>query len=122
MPTPPSSADVIALTGTSLDSAVVDAIIADAVLLVEDNACFAGYSEAKQTAILKWLSAHLVASTSGDGVVTSEKLGDASQTYGRAPLGDGLKGTTYGQQVLALDTNGCLSGVGRGKASVQVLV
>lgn len=116
-----TAAEVIALTGTSLDSATVDAVIADATLVVSENACYNAYEDARKDAIIKWLTAHLISSTSQDGSVTSEKLGDASVTYARAALGDGLKGTTYGQQVLLLDYNGCLTKLGRAKATFEVV-
>lgn len=121
MPTLPSAAAVIALTGTSLTEAVVESIIADAALIAET--CIANYGEARQTAIIKWLAAHLVASTAtgGESTLTSEKLGDASRTYARATTGEGLKGTMYGQQALSLDTNGCLFRKGNGRATVSVI-
>lgn len=117
----PSASDVIALTGSSLAEAVVTALIADAALIAED--CVGGYTPERQTAIIKWLAAHLVASTSagGESVLTSDKLGDASQTYARATTGDSLSGTMYGQQALALDANGCLARKGRARASIETL-
>jgi len=118
VPTLPSAADVTALTGTSLSESVVTSIIADAALIVEST-CFNAYAEARQTAIIKWVAAHMVANTNATGVVTSEKLGDASVTYGRQVAKEGLAGTMFGQQALALDTNGCLTGIGRGKASFE---
>lgn len=114
----PSAADVITLTGTSLSEAVVTSLISDASLMAS-NSCFDAYPEQRRAAIIKWLAAHLVATTPGSGVVSSEKLGDASITYTRQPLGKGLEGTVYGAQALSLDTNGCLTGIGRGKASVE---
>jgi hypothetical protein len=117
----PSVADVTTLTGTSLSEVVVTSLIQDAALVAED--CIAGYAPARQTAIIKWLAAHLVASTSsgGESTLTSDKLGDAAQTFARATTGDALSGTMYGQQALALDTNGCLTRKGRARASIQVL-
>ena len=115
----PSAAVVIALTGTSFAEAVVSAVIDDAALIAE--ACIAGYDSDRQTAIVKWIAAHLLASTGTEGVLTSDKLGDAQQSFARATLGDALKGTTYGQQALLLDTNGCLAKQGRAKAVVQVV-
>lgn len=120
MPTLPTASDVIALTGTALPEAVVTSLIADAALVAGE--CLTGYSDDRQTAIIKWLAAHMVASTdAGGATLTSEKLGDASQTFARATMGEGLKGTIYGQQALALDINGCLAGRGKGRASVEVI-
>lgn len=120
MPTLPTASDVIALTETSLPALVVESLIADAALVACD--CIAGYEPDRQTAIIKWLAAHMVASTdAGGGTLTSEKLGDASLTYARATLGEGLKGTIYGQQALALDPKGCLVTRGKGRASVEII-
>lgn len=120
MPTLPSAIDVISLTETSLAEAVVTSLIDDAALVAGD--CIAGYSDDRQTSIIKWLAAHMVASTdAGGGTLTSDKLGDASQTFARATMSDGLRGTIYGQQALALDTNGCLTTRGKGRASVEII-
>lgn len=120
MPTLPAASDVVSLTETTLASAVVDSIIADAALVA--GGCIEGYEESRQTAIIKWLAAHLVTSTdASNGTLTSDKMGDASQSFARASMGKALEGTMYGQQALALDTNGCLIRKGRGRASVQVV-
>lgn len=113
----PTAAQVIALTGTSLAEATVSAIIDDAALLVEG--CVSTYSADRQAAIVKWVAAHLIASTGSEGVLTSDKLGDAQQSYARAQTGMALRGTTYGQQALLLDTTGCLSRLGMGRATLQ---
>lgn len=117
----PTAAEVTALVSGNWDDAVVNAVIADAVLMI-DNACFDAYAEDKKTSITKWVAAHMLASTGSDGTVTSEKLGDASISFARGTLGDGLKGTTQGQQALLLDTNGCLMQLGRAKATIEPLV
>lgn len=125
MATLPTESEVIAITGTDFSEAVVDAIIADAALIAEG--CISSYSDERQTAIIKWLACHLIASTNGasgtgSGSVTSSKLGDASESYAKSALtGEGLKATHYGQQALLLDTNGCLARKGRPPATVQVI-
>ncbi len=125
MATLPTASEVIAITGTDFSEAVVDAIIADAALIAEG--CISSYSDERQTAIIKWLACHLIASTNGAsgtgaGSVTSSKLGDASESYAKSSLtGEGLKATHYGQQALLLDTNGCLARKGRPPATVQVI-
>lgn len=115
----PDAADVIAIVGGGFTETQVEALIADAVLIAEE--CVSSYSDDKQKAIIKWLTAHLIVSTTKSGVVTSERLGDASVSYARASMGDALKGTTYGQQVLLLDTNGCLAKKGRAKSTIEVV-
>lgn len=118
MPTLPLASEVIDLTGTALSEAIVTTLISDAALIAGD--CITPYSEERQTAIIKWLAAHMAASTdAGGGTLTQDKLGDASQSYARATLGDNLRGTIYGQQALILETNGCLVTRGNGRASVE---
>jgi len=125
MPTLPTASEVIALTATDFSETVVDAIIADAALIAEG--CVSAYSDARQTAIIKWLACHLIASTngasgSGSGSLASFKMGDASESYAKSSLsGEGLKATHYGQQALMLDTDGCLARLGRPPATVEAL-
>lgn len=117
--------DVRLIIETSLSDAQVQAMIDDAALLV--SACVESLECARQTAIIKWVTAHLIANLStatsgGAGVVTQESLGDASISYAKPPLlGEGLKSTTYGQQAIALDPNGCIASLGRNQAKVFLL-
>lgn len=115
----PTAQSVIDLTGTDLPVPVVDQIINDAALLAEG--CLAPLSAEKQEAALRWLSAHMVASTSdvGSQSLTSQKLGDATESYGKATLGTGISGTTYGQQAIAIAP--CLGRLGRSRASIEVV-
>lgn len=113
----PSAQDVIDLTETDLPQAVVTAIIDDAALMAEE--CLKSLTGDRQEAALKWLSAHLIGSTNSGGVLTSEKLGDASESYSRATVGDGISGTVYGQQAIALAP--CLARLGRARASIEVI-
>lgn len=115
----PSAADVKAIISTALTDEQIGALIDDAALLAED--CIASLSSERQKAILKWLTAHLIASTDFNGMKTSSKLGDAQDSFARATLGDALKGTTYGQQALALDPCGCLVNIGKVKAFAVTL-
>jgi hypothetical protein len=113
----PTAASVIAITGTKLSESVVDSIIADAALIAAN--CLVGVADGVETAALKWLAAHLVASTTANGAVTSRKLGDASKSYASTNLGDGLMGTSYGQQAVALLP--CLATIGRAQAVIEVI-
>jgi len=107
----PSAEDVRAIIATTMTDPQVSAVIDDAALLAED--CISSLSSARQASIVKWLTAHMIASTGGSASRTSKKLGDAAETYAVAQLGEGLRGTTYGQQALALDPNGCLANLGK---------
>ena len=115
----PSAQTVIDLTGTDLSEPAVSSIIDDAALIA--GPCLSGVSDAVAASAVKWLAAHLVASTSdmGSATLTSDKLGDASQSWSRAKTGDALMGTSYGQQAVALIP--CLARVGRAQASITVL-
>lgn len=115
----PTAADVKAIISTALTDQQVGALIDDAALLAER--CIAGFDAARQKAVLKWLTAHLIASTNAGASKTSSKLGDAQDSFARAQLGSGLSGTIYGQQALALDPNGCLLGIGKVKAFMETL-
>lgn len=118
----PSVAVVKAIIATTLADDAVQAVIDDAALLAEGCPVVASYDAARQSAIVKWLAAHMLASTSaGGGALTQKALGDASETYGRATLGTQLAGTTYGQQALALDPSGCLARLGAKRAFVRVV-
>lgn len=111
--------DVRGITGSTLTDAVITSLISDAELV--GGPCIDQYDAARKDAIIKWLAAHLVASTSTDGALSSESLGDASRSYARGQLGDRLRGTTYGQQALALDLNGCLARRGGSPATFEVV-
>ena len=113
----PTAEQVKAIVATDLSDAVVDSIIADAFLMAER--CITSLSDERQTAIVKWLAAHLIASTDESATVSSSKLGDAQDTYMRATTGERLMGTTYGQQALALDPNGCLARLGNPRATFE---
>ena len=118
MPQLPSANDVITLTGTELTAPVVEAIIADAALIAAQ--CLDGVDGDRQEAALKWLAAHLVSSAGeASGSLTSDKLGDAAQTYAKSVTGAGLMGSAYGQQAIALLP--CLSGIGMRTGKFVVL-
>lgn len=119
----PSASDVRVVIKTTLTDLQIDAIIADAALLAEGCPVIEGFLATRQAAIVKWLTAHMLASTNaaGGGALTSKSLGDASEDYARPTLGSGLSGTTYGMQALALDTSGCLAGLGKINATFRAL-
>jgi hypothetical protein len=121
----PTVSQVRTIITTELTDDQIESIIDDAVLMVEN--CVASLSESLQRAIVKWVSAHLIASLSvhtngGAGNITSESLGDASTSYSLPTLkSDGLGTTTYGLQAIALDPNGCLAMIGQRRTLVKVL-
>jgi uncharacterized protein DUF4054 len=119
--TQPNAAAVRAIIETSLTDDQVSSVIADAALLAEGCPAVAGYDPDRQSAIIKWLAAHLIASTARSGVLTQKSLGDASESYARPATGLNLAGTSYGQQAIALDPSGCLARLGQQRAFFKVL-
>lgn len=123
MTTAPTIAEVRRIITSAQDDAAVQMAIDDAGLLVEP--CVSSWSDARATAIIRWMAAHLLSSMSGASgsskSLASKSLGDASESYARATLGDQLKGSTYGQQALTLDSGCCLLKLGKRPASFKVL-
>lgn len=114
MPTPAQIKEIIT---TARSDEAVQSFIDDAKLIVGDI-----YADQlpRQRAIVKWIAAHLIASTDQDGIRASEKLGDASDTFARANLGIFLRGTTYGQQALLLDEDDLLI-AGKNRVTIEVI-
>ena len=118
----PTTEAVRAIIRTDLTDGQVGAVIGDAALFAEGCPKVAGYDGTRQAAIIKWITAHMIASTNaGGGSLTQKALGDASETYARPTLGLGLQGTSYGQQAIALDPSGCLSRLGAMKAHFRAI-
>lgn len=121
MVTTPTIAEVKEIITTDLADGVITNLIAETALMVEG--CVSGLSSDRQEAIVKWVTAHTIymLDQKGGGTVTSKKLGDAQTNYAALPLGQGLKGSFYGQQALNLDPNGCLAYIGVKGAKLRVL-
>ena len=115
----PTVQEVKRVIATALDDDAIEQMIEDAAMLGGD--CVDGYNADRRKIIIRWLAAHLIASSHNEGALQSESLGDASESYARGQLGDALRGTVYGQQALSFDVKGCLSRIGKKRASVQVI-
>ena len=91
--------------------------------LVTELCLLSNYSVARLELIERWLSAHFYAIR--DPRVSSERAGGVGANY-QYQLGKGLQVTTYGQQVMILDTDGSLASLnksaeeGTGKAIVGI--
>jgi len=117
----PSAADVIGLTGTKLGETLVERIITSAEQVFLQ--CADNYTDEQATEILLWLSSHMVAATGPtNGSLTGRSLMDSSKSWAKASLGEGLKGSTYGQMVISLDKCGCIGRIGKGVASIKVVL
>jgi hypothetical protein len=118
----PTPADVRIVITTALDDAAITALIGDAALIAEACPMVAGYDALRQIAIIKWLTAHLIAQQSGQaGALTQKTLGDASESYASGQMGTNLQASRYGQQAIALDPSGCLAQLGQRRAFFKVL-
>lgn len=120
--TKPTVADVRVIIDTDLLDASVQVYIDDAAVLV--NTCILPLTADAQTAVIKYVAAHLVSvrdAEGGSGVVVSEKLGDAQTSYAAMPLGKQLQSSTYGQSALLFDPNGCLANLGAVAAKVRLV-
>jgi hypothetical protein len=108
--------EVKEIISTSLDTT---AFITAANLIVSEFLDSSGLTDAHLKEIERWLAAHLVAIR--DPKVLSEAIGDAQATYEVGILGRGLNFTSYGQQVLILDTTGKLASVGKREAKIETI-
>jgi len=70
--------------------------------------------------IARWMAAHF-ASQAKVKQVKQKKVGDASTMYSGVDLGKALGGSSYGQQVLLLDTSGILASLGKRKAHFELV-
>lgn len=115
----PTADDVRVVVKTALTDIQIDSVIQDAKLLA--RRCIESLDSETQTAILKWLTAHLISAikSKGGGTLTSDALGDASQSYSTVNLGKQLGSSAYGQNALLLDPNGCLARIGKARASIE---
>lgn len=97
---------------STVSSSIVTSIIADATTFVTSVlADCTLMSSAEIDAVIKWYSAHMLAS-GPERQTKREKLGDAEVEYD-AQTGADLNSTTYGKMVLLLDRCGKLKQAGK---------
>lgn len=104
---------------TDLTAIQLNAFIAGAHVIVNENLVGKGLSEALLTEIEKWLAAHL-ASIRDQRVQSENIAGEYSVTY-QGKTGLGLDATLYGQMVKQFDHTGTLATLGQKRASITVL-
>lgn len=81
--------------------------IADANVLVTEVLGASGFSEARLEMIERYLAAHLYLLGTQEGGIFEDEMGDSKVKTGSTfTLGQGLRLTRWGQQVLSLDTTG----------------
>jgi len=115
-----SAAEVKQIISTDLADSIIEAFIAGATELVTE---VIGTSTAITTALKKeierWLTAHMLASTREQQLV-SGGAGGATATY-QGKTGMRLESTMYGQQVLVLDTTGGFATLGGKSAKITAI-
>ena len=116
LPTPGKVREII---DTAKPDSAIESCIAYAAMVAEDYVRH--LPGPRHTAIITWIAAHFLASTDVDGIRTAEKLGDASDSFARAKLGELLMGTPYGQQAVLL-AGDALDPVGKPIASIEPIV
>jgi hypothetical protein len=114
-----TEAEVLAIMDTILVSADITPFVIAATLVIDEVSTRATYSAALLKELERYYTAHLAAALK-DPTIKQEKTGEAAVTY----LGEGGKGlefTSYGQQVLVLDTEGVMASLGKQAATMQSL-
>jgi len=108
-----------------VDISVTDLVIASfietATTLVTDALGTSALTDTTLEEIERWLTAHLIAYTL-ERQSKSEEAGSAKIVYAGDLAQEGLKGTTYGQMAVSLDTTGTLKSLYGGEKRIQFLV
>jgi len=117
MATRATEAEVKAIIDTDRTVEQVTPFLKVANLLVTDMLTDQEYSDSLLKEIERWLAAHFVAIR--DPRTVREKIGEAEDTY-QGKFGEGLSGTSYGQQVMLLDYKGVLAEITAAKGSAEL--
>jgi hypothetical protein len=103
---------------TTLTDTIIDKYINSANLFVT-NALGTTLDEDTLESIEQWVSAHLIQFTR-ERQSKKEGAGGAFIEY-TGVFGEGLKGTSYGQMAIALDTTGVLDNLAKGRKSFSLI-
>ena len=116
-----NSIDVLQiLDGCTLSDTVVDAYISTANAVVTDVlGDDTDLGTTLKKAIEQWLAAHMIASTLWR-TTAKEKVGEVWVEY-TGKWSEGLKGTSYGQMVLELDTTGKMAALGKRAVKIYAI-
>ena len=107
----------VIITTALLDPAIESYIEIANSMVTDTVTCGLAASVLKE--IERWLTAHLISITQ-ERVGIKERLGEAEITYA-GKFGEGLKGTSYGQMVLQLDTCGSFAKLGTKTISITAI-
>ena len=114
-----TATEVKEIIETSLTDAIVDAHIAAATALVDKTLSGESLGAALEKEIERWLTAHLLA-VGRERQAKKEEAGGAKIEY-TGQYGLGLESTSYGQQVLALDTSGKMASLSGKRVEFNVI-
>ena len=110
------------ITTSLADNVITTNMIVTAHIFIDEHLLSVGHSEALLAKIELYLSAHFVAVSEDEGTLSLSTLGDATDAWDNSNLGKGLNSTRFGQQALALDASGVLTGLGIGNLKSQFRV
>lgn len=110
------AADVKNILDTSLEDADINAYIGAAIALVDS--VVGTVTDALKFEIVRWLAAHLIASTR-EQQIAEATAGPASVKF-QGHTGLGLNSTQYGQQVKVLDASGKLAALDKQKVTASL--
>lgn len=102
-----TDSDVQGVIQTDLDTTP---FITIADLIVTEDLASLGHSSDRLKQIELYIAAHFVAISDREGGLTSLKLGDVTEQYGKL-AGEFYMMTRYGQMALALESTGTLKGL-----------
>lgn len=111
-----TGAEVLEICDTTKTATQIEPFITGANIVVTDVLADASYSAAKLKEIERWYAAHLV--SCDDPQIKSENFGAAATYQGQTAMG--LNFTTYGQQVMILDTKGYFAELQSAKRPAKV--
>lgn len=115
--------EVKEVVSTSIDNSVITSNMIDtAHVIIDAYLLGVNHPASLLTKIELYLSAHFVSITDQGSTLVSSKTGDSTDAWDLVNLGKGFNATPFGQQALALDSSGILSGIGTGHLKAQFRV
>lgn len=111
--------EVAAVLPSGISVPDISPFISTANLIVEENLVGKGMSDARLKEIEKYLSAHFAMVTTGE--LKLRKVGDATDEFARTSMIEGLRGTSFGQQAVSLDSSNTLIDIDKKDSSFEMM-
>lgn len=116
-------ADVNVIYPNTADTALIQACIDGAHLIVTEDLSSSGMSDARLKLVETYLAAHLAVISIEKGGITRRKIGESEDYYQLwTNTAVGLMSTRFGQQAAMYDTSGKLAAAANGKQKAQFTV